>query len=180
MLAFSGPGVQLQRARERYQALVSTGAHVAVIYAMKGKSCEAGSYNPDESKWGIESGPWFQIGHVAAAVDDARPKASAIHLAIKQQRSMLLDTARSQYRTLRPFRSLRLAWASDEPPEDALALGSFWCPNCGAHNDAGVETCHSCAASRPQYAGRGVLTLAVAPPRTRALAAGTFGFSPSE
>ena len=38
VLTFFGPGVQLQRERERYQALVSNGGvHVAVIYAMKGK-----------------------------------------------------------------------------------------------------------------------------------------------
>ena len=79
-MAFWAPGPAV-RPQQNYEALVASGATVASVFAMKGTSCEAGSFNPAGSKWGLESGPWFLIGRVAA--ESGRNPASSVHQAIR-------------------------------------------------------------------------------------------------
>ena len=160
---------RLSVASNRYDALVSSDdVCVAAVWACKGKSCEAGNVASHTARGSSEC--WYRVGNVACVSDTATP--FAIPLAIHAMRSLVQDTARNQHKPLRPFRSLLLAWATDGDVECVRpGLGSFVCPNCGAHNLAMAEKCISCGAHRPDSLPKGSLTLAVAPGALRGLPA---------
>lgn len=161
-----------------YENLVQAGSPTALVYAMKGKSCEAGSYA--SRTWGISAaGPWYCVGSVVASDDSSDVRDEALRLAIFQQRSLLLASAREQHGALRPYRTLILAWCQAPLGDGALSIGSFYCPDCGHHNDASRDNCENCGAARPATAPRGRLSLANRPVRSRLLAKGSYGFKPA-
>ena len=142
---------------------------------MQGSHVARGDVQPRDTR------PWIQIGALAVAEDALveRRSAEAIALAIQSQRSMVQSIARAQHKALRPFKSLQLAWEDELVlPTDSseLILGSYRCPDCGAFNEAASRACLSCGSSRPDNIPTGLLTLAVAPARSRPLDRSAYAF----
>ena len=145
-----------------------------LLYARKGKSCEAGNVAAHTARGDTRARdggtPWFHIGRLICTGSTAK-----VPIAIQARRSMLVNAAREQHKPLRPFATLLLSWAEAGPDPILPRLGSFRCPKCSASNDAKASACYNCGAQRPENVGDGSLTLAVAPRSARPLAADEYG-----
>lgn len=158
----------LEQQRQRFDVL-SQHQTVARLFVRQSESqimAEASAENR-----GADQRPWWYIGRVASAEDIPR--------AVHAQRSILLASAREQYKALRFLKDLSLAWTpDDEVDESLLRLGSYRCADCGAFNVASADNCANCGALRDaELHPRGALTLARAP-RERPLALEQCAFMP--
>ena len=174
-MPWSGSGASAQREAHRQQfdqLMQSPTTCVLRVYARPNKSCQAGRDAAGQRE-ATDPRPWHLLGRVAAESRDI----TTIEAAIQAQRSLLEAEARLQHRTLRPHRTLVLAWADggDEPAAaPPPTLGSFLCRRCNTLNEAAAMACRKegCGAPRPEYAAQGELTLA----RRTSAAAGAHGF----
>ena len=174
-MPWSGSGASAQREahRQQFDQLVqSPTTCVLRVYARPNKSCQAGRDAAGQRE-ATDPRPWHLLGRVAAESREI----TTIEAAIQAQRSLLEAEARLQHRTLRPHRTLVLAWADggDEPAAaPPPTLGSFLCRRCNTLNEAAAMACRKegCGAPRPEYAAQGELTLA----RRTSAAAGAHGF----
>ena len=151
--------------QQRYTALTSEGARVAVVYA--GRQLEdfaAVSARDYSFSLGDNSGakrrerrPWFRVGMVAVS------EGIEIASAVLAQKKLLVDSARATYKELRPLQ-LAFSYAALEDVQQAeiaqepLRLGSYNCADCGSYNDASAEACGNCGAPRDDCSPRGLLS----------------------
>ena len=141
-----------QRRREasssQYESLIQRPDTVILsIYARPNKSCQAGrdasgTLQPGVARRGqreaVDPRTWRPIGRVAAA------STVRVDAAIQAQRPLLETEARTRHKSLRPHRTLILAWAQGDRNDDVpMSLGSFLCPRCNVQCSTSAVTCQA-------------------------------------